>query len=133
MTRCLLIENNLPKFLSAALINNSAYTSILNHCQTSVIKNKTFEEIWLNKIPNVNHFRQIGCGAFALNKKPDRSKLDPKSEEFILIGYSKELKGYKLWKKGTKQVIKSRDVFSEDTNVKDKCELNDNRFEEFEL
>ena len=45
-----------------------------------------------------------------LNKKPDKGKWEPRSEEYVLVGYFKESKVYRLWKTGTRKILKSRDV-----------------------
>ena len=46
-----------------------------------------------------------------------RQKLDPKSEKYILAGYSLEQKGYKCVNPSTKKVQVSRDaVFDESTS-----------------
>lgn len=36
--------------------------------------------------------------------------MDPKGHEFVMIGYDSESKAYRLWERGTRRVIKSRDV-----------------------
>lgn len=55
-------------------------------------------------------FRIFGSKVIALNKGPKRRKFHRKEDEYILVGYSEESKAYRLWKSGTKTVIKSRDV-----------------------
>ena len=56
------------------------------------------------------HLRRIGSKSFVLNKKPGKGKWEPRSEEYVLVGYSKESKAHRLWKGGTRKIIKSRDV-----------------------
>ncbi|UYV68867.1 hypothetical protein LAZ67_6001370 [Cordylochernes scorpioides] len=51
-----------------------------------------------------------GSKSFAVNNRPNRSKFAPRSEEYKLIGYFTESKAYRLWKPGTRTIIKSRDV-----------------------
>lgn len=46
----------------------------------------------------------------ALNKEPRRNKFEAKGELHLLVSYSNELKAYRLWKPGTRKVIKRRDV-----------------------
>lgn len=119
MVRCFIVESDLPEFLWAELVRKAAY--VRNRCPTNLNKEKTPEELWSGKVPTVRHFRKIGCKAFALNNKLGKSKFEPRSSEYVLIGYDEISKGYILWKKGTTKVIKSRDVkFIEDF----KCERN---------
>jgi len=51
-------------------------------------------------------------------------KLDAKSIEIIVVGYS-ESKAYRLWKRGTKIVFKSRDVRISEENTIDEKEFVD--------
>lgn len=119
MSRCLMIKANLPEYLWAELINTSTY--IRNRCPTKLNGAATPEELWTFKKPDVSYFREIGSKAFVLNKSAKNSKFTPRSEEFILIGYSQDAKAYRLWKKGTRLVIKSRDVrFIENQYTKNK-------------
>lgn len=52
----------------------------------------------------------IGAKAIVLDKSKKRGKFQPKGDEYILVGYSQESKAYRLWKQGTKTVVKARDV-----------------------
>lgn len=108
MSRCLMIESGLPMTLWTELINTSAY--IRNRCPTKLNGSKTPEELWTGRMPTVKYFRKIGCKTYVLDKTSKRSKWDARSNEYILVGYSEESKGYRLWKQGTKQIIISRDV-----------------------
>jgi len=58
----------------------------------------------------VGFFRIFGSKVIALNKGPKRGKFLQKGDKYILVGYSEESKAYRLWKPGTRKVIKSRDV-----------------------
>lgn len=60
----------------------------------------------------VRHFRPIGCKAFVVYKKPNKSKRELGNNEYTLHSHWDESKAYTLWKAGTKIVIKSikRDV-----------------------
>jgi len=58
----------------------------------------------------VGFFRIFGSKIIALNKGPKSGKFLQKEEKYILVGYSEESKAYRLWKPGSRTVIKSRDV-----------------------
>lgn len=58
MARCIMIKDDLPKFLGAELVNTSTY--IRNRCPTKPNVNKIPEEIWTSKVPNISHLREIG-------------------------------------------------------------------------
>lgn len=54
--------------------------------------------------------RIFGSRVIALNKEIRHNKFEPKGDSYILVGYSEESKAYRLWKPGTRKVIKRRDV-----------------------
>ncbi|UYV76870.1 hypothetical protein LAZ67_14002267 [Cordylochernes scorpioides] len=107
MTRCFIIQANLPDPLWAELVYTSTY--IRNRCPRTN-ESRTPYEIFTGRKPTVSHLRIIGCKCFAVDNRPRRGKFAPRSEEYRLIGYSPESKAYRLWKPGTGMMIKSRDV-----------------------
>jgi hypothetical protein len=50
----------------------------------------TPEEKFTSKKPNVSHFKVFGCIAYVHVPDEKRSKLDPKADKCIFIGYSLE-------------------------------------------
>lgn len=131
MGRCYMLEANIPMLLWAELINASVY--IRNRCPTHLNDTKTPEELWHGRKPCVKHLRQIGCKAYVLNKR-SKSKWDARSEEYILVGYSDESKAYRLWKAGTKSIIKSRDVKFIEYELYKSSDMSQNEcFYEFEI
>ncbi|KMQ85317.1 retrovirus-related pol polyprotein from transposon tnt 1-94 [Lasius niger] len=108
MARCMLQQSGLPQSLWAEAVNTATF--IRNRCPTKCLNDKTPIEAWTNKKPYVGFFRIFGSKVIALNKGPKRGKFLQKGEEYALVGYSDEAKAYRLWKPGTKTVIKSRDV-----------------------
>ncbi|UYV69266.1 hypothetical protein LAZ67_6003031 [Cordylochernes scorpioides] len=107
MTRCFIIQANLPDPLWAELVHTSTY--IRNRCPRTN-ESRTPHEIFTGRKPTVSHLRMIGCKCFAVDNRPRRGKFAPRSEEYRLVGYSPESKAYRLWKPGTNMMIKSRDV-----------------------
>ena len=65
----------------------------------------------------MSFMRIFGCKAFALRLNKKEKNFKPTGKEYVFAGYSSESKGYRLWERGTKTVIKSRDVrFVENIN-----------------
>lgn len=126
MARCMLLQSGVPESLWVEAIN-AAY--IHNRCPTKSLENSTPMEVWSNEKPYVGFMRIFGSKVVALEKKPSRGKFKPKGEKYTLVGYSQESKAYRLWKPGTRTVLKRRDVwFVED------LEANINNLEEnFEI
>lgn len=119
MARCMMLEAKLPKSLWAEMINTATY--LRNRCPTKLLDNKTPHEIWFGEKPYIGFLRIIGSKVIALNKRNNRKKFDPKGIEYRLVGYSQESKAYRLWRPGTKTIIKARDVkfFEEMQNNED--------------
>jgi len=108
MARCILLQGNLPQSLWAEAINAATY--IRNRCATKTLNDKTPFEAWSERKPYVGFFKVIGSKAIVLDKTRRRGKFQPKGDEYVLVGYSEESKAYRLWKPGTRTVIKARDV-----------------------
>jgi len=70
----------------------------------------TLEEKFTDKKPDLSHFRVFGCIAYVHVLDEKRSKLDPKAEKCIFIGYSLEQKGYRCFNPFTRKLQVSRDV-----------------------
>lgn len=105
--RCLLQEAGLGKEFWAEAVNTAVY--LKNRSPTIAVKGCTPEEKWTNKKVCLSHLRIFGCIAYA--HKHIRTKLDPKAEKFIFVGYCEETKGYRLIKADNpRECIKARDV-----------------------
>ena len=68
------------------------------------------EEAWSKIKPDVSHFRVFGCEAWAHIPDEKRKALQPKSEKCIFVGYSKDVKGYRLLQPHSHDIIIRRDV-----------------------
>lgn len=122
MARCIMLQGNLPQSLWAEAINTATY--LRNRCATKTLNGKTPYEAWTNRKPYVGFLRVIGTKAIVLNKSQKRGKFQPKGDEYI-HGYSQESKAYRLWKPGTKTVVKARHVkFFERRNLSNIPEKN---------
>ncbi|KAL6321847.1 hypothetical protein AAG906_035546 [Vitis piasezkii] len=113
MVRSMLSEKKIPKTFWPEAVNWTMY--VLNRSPTVAVKNVTPEEAWSGVKPTVEHFRVFGCVAHVHVPDAKRTKLDNKSLECVLLGFSDESKGYKLYDPVAKKVVTSRDiVFEED-------------------
>ncbi|CAK9796277.1 Retrovirus-related Pol polyprotein from transposon TNT 1-94 [Anthophora plagiata] len=123
MARCMKLQANLPDSLWGELINTATY--IRNRCATKSLNAKTPFEVWNGRKPYVGFLRTVGSKVIALNKGLNRGKFQPKGEEYVMVGYSHESKAYRLWKPGTKTIIKARDVKFFEKIVRDEEPLKD--------
>jgi hypothetical protein len=91
---------------------------LVNRSPSSVLDDKTPQEIWTGKKPSITHLKVFGCDAYVHVPKENKSKLYKDVEKCIFIGYKDGLKGYKPWNPETKKVVYSRDaVFREMKDV----------------
>ena len=58
----------------------------------------------------MSHFKVFGSVAYPHVSDQRRTKLEDKSQKYILIGYDEKTKGYRIFDPINKRVIVSRDV-----------------------
>lgn len=107
MVRAMLNGAELQKNLWAECILAANY--IQNRLPGKSV-DKTPYELWFNKKPDLNHLRVYGSKAFVQIPKSKRQKLDNVSVEGILVGYEENTKGYRILRKGTNNIMISKDV-----------------------
>jgi hypothetical protein len=104
----MLNEKNLPNYFWAESVATTIY--IMNRTPIAVVHGMTPEEKFTGKKPGVSHLRVFGCITYVHVPDEKRSKLDPKAEKCIFIGYSLEQKGYRCFNLYTRKLQVSRDV-----------------------
>ena len=81
-----------------------------------VLKNKTPEEVFFGKKPEVSHLRIFSCLVYIDIPKEKRTRLDPLGKKGIFVGYSERLKAYRIYFPGFNLIDINRDVqFDEDS------------------
>ncbi|UYV62960.1 hypothetical protein LAZ67_2002627 [Cordylochernes scorpioides] len=103
MARASMHNADLPQIFWAESVNCAAY--IKNRSLCSALDNKVPEEIWLSRKVSVRHFKIFGALAYAHIPKQKRKKFDRRAKRCILVGYSTQSKGYRLWDNDSKQVF----------------------------
>ena len=88
----------------------STYVYIMNRTPTAAVHDMTPEEKYCGRKPDLAHLKVFGCIAYVHVPDELRTKLDPKAEKCVFIGYSLEQKGYKCYNPATRQLRMSRDV-----------------------
>jgi hypothetical protein len=97
ITHAMLNEKNLPNYFWAEVVATVVY--IMNQTPTITVHGMTHEEKFTGEKPDASHLRMFGCIAYVHVPDEKKSKLDPKAEKCIFIGYSLEQKRYKCFKK----------------------------------
>jgi len=104
MTRCLLIESQLP----TSFWGEANY--LRNRCPSKSLGGKTPYEKWTGSVPDISHLQPFGTEVYTLDRDPTKGKLDPRSRKGVLVGYSDESKGYRVWLTEEKKIDITRDV-----------------------
>lgn len=108
MVRSMLAASDLPRNLWGEAVRTAAH--IRNRIPLVRLNGKTPLEIWSGKKLDVSHLRIFGSRAYMHIDETQRKKLDNKSKKMVLVGYVPGQKGFRLWERGTKRVVVSRDV-----------------------
>ena len=111
----MLISSGLPNKFWAEAVAYSVY--IRNRC-FSKSNPVTAYESWFQRKPDMSGIRTFGVEAFALD--PMAGKLDPQSNQGVLIGICETQKAYRIFLPKTQKIIISRHVtFNENVFYKD--------------
>jgi hypothetical protein len=126
MNRTLLgMEKSMLTFkkLSPTYWEDAIHTTIYlrNGSPTASLDGITPYEAWFGFKPRFKHLRVFGSVFYALVLKEKRTKLDSRSLNCTMIGYSDEKKGYQLLSNG--KFIVSRDVVFDETKSKSAEEI----------
>ena len=112
--REMLHDQNLPIHLWEEVARTVMY--VQNCTPHRILENKTLEEVFSGKKPEVSHLRIFGCPLYIHIPKDKRKKLDPLGKKSIFVGYSESQKAYRIYFPGFKNIDISRDVtFDKDT------------------
>lgn len=130
--RCMLIDSGLPKSFWAEAAMTATY--IINRIPCKGTGEKSPEQIWTNRKPNLSVLKVFGCRAYAQVPSVKREKLDSKSVEYIFIGYAADAKAYRLYNTQSNSVVISRDVvFLESNNTEKVIDFQCNQTNNFLL
>lgn len=101
----------------AEAVNTSNY--LRNRCVTSGLGSKTPFEMWHGRQPDVSGLRIFGSKVIVHVPKQKRLKFDKKSSKNIFMGYSENIKRYRIYNLTSNVLTVARDVvFYEDFNSK---------------
>ena len=80
--------------------------------------NTTPHQLWIGTPPDLSHLRVFGCKCWYVTPKTKVRKLDPRSKEGLMMGYSTQNKGYKVWDTNSSTLVVSRDVTFDESSIK---------------
>ena len=93
------------------------FSHIKNRSFHKSVKGMTPYKAWFGQNPNVSNFRIFGTKAWARIPFEKRKALQPKSKECLMVGYSEETKGYKLFETSTCKKFVERSVKFEEERI----------------
>uniref|UniRef100_T1IQH5 Retroviral polymerase SH3-like domain-containing protein n=1 Tax=Strigamia maritima TaxID=126957 RepID=T1IQH5_STRMM len=97
-----------------------AFTHVKNRLAQKLLGGLTPYERIFDRKPNINYFRVIGSRCYRLLPKVQRdSKLGDVSKECILVGYSWNTKGYRVYDPDEDKIYNTQDVRFVETQRKD--------------
>ena len=108
IARALMSEKEMPQYYWTEVVHTAVY--IMNRTPTAAVHDVTPEEKFTGLKADVSHFKVFGCIAYVHIPDELRTKLDPKAEKCIFIGYSLEQKGCHNYNPVTQEIKVSRDV-----------------------
>ena len=65
------------------------------------------QRVWSGKKVSYKHLRVFGCRAFVHVPRDERSKLDSKTKQCVLLGHPDEQFGYRLWDPVNKKIVRN--------------------------
>ena len=101
---------------------------ILNRSLLRINSNKTPYQLWKGRPTSVKQFRIFGSKCYIKRVDKNMGKLDSRTNEGILVGYSCSRKSYKCYNFKLKKVVEAIDVkFDEYSFLKSKIEKKDHQ------
>ena len=110
MTRSMLHHKDIPEHFWAEAVQTAVY--IRNRMTSRTLPcHLTPYHRWYGKKPNLSHLRTFGSTCWYVVPKTKVKKLDSRARKAIMMGYTSQSKGYKLWDTTSEKFIVSRDVY----------------------
>ena len=104
--RAMLHDQDLPMHVCAEGSRTTVY--VHNRSPHRVLENKTPEEVFSGKKPEVSHLRIFGYPVYIHIQKEKRTKIDPSGGKGIFVGYFESSKDYRIYFPGFKNIGISR-------------------------
>ncbi|XP_059632903.1 eIF-2-alpha kinase GCN2 isoform X3 [Cornus florida] len=114
VSRAIMFSMNVPKYLWGEAVLTATY--LINRMPTRVLNYFTPLESLKKSFPETRIYSNLplkvfGCTVFVHLPSRLRSKLDPRAEKCVFVGYAPNKKGYKCFNPTKKKMFISMDVF----------------------
>jgi hypothetical protein len=114
MARSMLAKYNVSDSYWAEAINTACHSSNRLYCHK--LLKKTPYELLIGRKPNISYFRVFGCKCYILRMGSRLSKFEKKCDEGFLLGYSSNIKAYRVFNKTHGIIEEAYDVEFDETN-----------------
>ena len=111
--RSMLHSRGLPLNLWAEAANTAVF--VWNRTVNKQFSDTTPFERLFQHVLDVSYFRAFGSAAYLHIPKKHRTKLEAKSQKFVLVGYDQNGRAYRLWNPSTKRIHVGVDVIIHET------------------
>nr|GEV44499.1 retrovirus-related Pol polyprotein from transposon TNT 1-94 [Tanacetum cinerariifolium] len=116
--RTMLLASQLPLFFLGEAIATACYTQ--NRSIIIPTHDKTPYHIINDRKPSIKHLLIFGCICYITRDGENLDKMKEKRDQYILVGYSTQSKGYRVYNKRTRMIVKSIHIrFDEIKEVSD--------------
>nr|GEU36199.1 hypothetical protein [Tanacetum cinerariifolium] len=123
-TRTMLSASRLPLFFWAKAIATACYTQ--NQSIIIPTHDKTTHHIINDRKPSIKHLYSFGCTCYITRDGENSNKMKEKGDLCILVGYSSQSKGYRVYNKRTRMIVESIHIrFNEIKEVSETSVAND--------
>ncbi|GKB10197.1 retrovirus-related pol polyprotein from transposon TNT 1-94, partial [Tanacetum coccineum] len=122
--RTMLSASKLPLFFWAEAIATACYTQ--NRSIIIPTHEKTAYHIINDRKPSIKHLHIFGCTCYLTRDGENLDKMKEKGDSCILVGYSTQSKGYRVYNKRTRLIVESIHLrFDEIKEMKETSVAND--------
>ncbi|CAN1141771.1 Retrovirus-related Pol polyprotein from transposon TNT 1-94 [Linum perenne] len=113
VARALMFSTNVPKYFWGDAVLTAAY--LINRLPSKVLNFQTPLQLFQTSFPQNRlisnlPLRMFGCTVFVLTPSQFRTKLEPRSQKCVFLGYAPNQKGYKCFHPLTRRYFTSLDV-----------------------
>jgi hypothetical protein len=105
---CFLADYLLPGPLWAEVVQ-AAYI-IINLRLSKATLDKTPNELFSGKKPNISKLRTFGATAYVFDTKPGKTKFAPRSRPCVHLGFDNRTKGYCCYDPASRTIVISKDI-----------------------
>nr|GEV09815.1 retrovirus-related Pol polyprotein from transposon TNT 1-94 [Tanacetum cinerariifolium] len=106
--RTMLSTSQLPLFFWAEAIATACYTQ--NQSIIILTHGKTPYHIINDRKPSIKHLHIFGCTCYITKDGKNLDKMKEKRDPCILVGYSTQSKGYRIYNKRTRMIVESINI-----------------------